>query len=609
MNLAKRHVEPEDLATRELNNLIIIKMKQIQYIILFFLLAITGACSSSKIPTEAPHRTPLTQRETVSEKDQLKSTALLIDASKQKMLGNWTQATARYQEAAKKDPNNDAAFFELAKIYVRSGDYEGAMELVKTAASIDPDNPYYQLLIADLHILKDDPEKATQIHEQLARKEPDNVRFQKKLLNIYLYTERYNEAIDVITHIENIQGYSEELSIQKKQLYIHLGMLDKAIEEGEKMIRFFPEEALFYELLGELYSQTGQEDKARDIYLDLLELMPDSHFPRLLLADHYLKKQDTQTAFTYLKESFDSQEMEIDTKVRIVFVYLFLADEENEEKHIQKAKKLAQIIIETHPDDSESYFVYGDILNRNDQVEEARDQYLYGAQLDPSRLDVWQQILSLDLHLGDYEQMLEHSEMALGYFFEQPILFLFNGLAHMQLKDYESAASSLEYGLSINVSDEDLDQDFITMLGDVYHYLEIHEESDRFYQKAIDANPENAIALNNYSYHLALRRERLEEALAMSAKANEINPSNAAFQDTYGWINYQLGAYEDAKYWIGKALETSDDPSADILEHYGDVMYKLGNREKALQYWIKAKEAGNGSELLDKKIKDRTLYE
>ncbi len=584
-------------------------MKQVKYITIIVLLTLLSACSSSRIQTEAPVRDLQTQQKEVSEKDQLKSTALLIDASKQKMLGNLTRATALYQEAAKKDPNNDAAFFELANIYVRSGDYQGAMEQVQTAAAIDPDNSYYQLLIADLHILKEELDKATAVHQHLAQKEPDNIRFQKKLLNVYLYTEGFKDAIGVINHIENIQGYSEELSIQKQQLYIHLGEFESAITEAEKMIRFFPEETLFYELLAELYMETGRAEKAKEVYLNLLEMMPDNHMPKLLLADYYLQKQDTQTAFTYLKASFDSREMEIDSKIRTVFVYMFLADEDDEEKHILQAKELARLIVETHPDDPEAFFVYGDILNRNDEIAEARAQYLTGAQLDPSKIDVWQQILRLDLHLEDYDNMLKHSELALEYFFEQPILFLFNGLANMQLNDYESAASSLTYGLSITLSDDELAQDFITMLGDAYHYLAIHEESDRYYEKAIKANPENATALNNYSYHLALRGERLDEALAMSEKANQINPSNAAFQDTYGWIKYQMGEYEDAEYWIRKALEASEEPGADILEHYGDVMFKLGNKDKALQYWIKASEAGEGSDFLHKKIQDHTLYE
>ncbi len=276
---------------------------------------------------------------------------------------------------------------------------------------------------------------------------------------------------------------------------------------------------------------------------------------------------------------------------------------------MDQAIELADIMLSMHDDDAEAWLVYGDLLHQADKKERARDKYIKGADLDPSSLSVWQQILSLDLQLGDYEAMLQHSDLALEYFFEQPILFLFNGLASMQLEDYEGAASSLEYGLAISVNDDDLREDFITMLADTYYYLDAHEESDRFYQKALEKNPHNATALNNYSYHLALRKERLDEALEMSERSLELQPDNPAFLDTFGWIHYQKGEYEEAARWISKALEASEEPGAAILEHYGDVMYQLGNKEEALNYWLQAQEAGNGSEFLHKKIEDGTLYE
>jgi hypothetical protein len=49
--------------------------------------------------------------------------------------------------------------------------------------------------------------------------------------------------------------------------------------------------------------------------------------------------------------------------------------------------------------------------------------------------------------------------------------------------------------------------------------------------------------------------------------------------------------------------------SAEVLEHYGDVLYKLGDHEKALEYWIKAKNKGQGSDFLEKKIMEKKLYE
>lgn len=581
-----------------------------QLLMLLFVVIFSACSKGREITTNqgdvpAPVETP--EGKEVTEADRLKSTSLLIDASKQKILGNYERAVEIYHEALKKDPENDAAYFELSRVYVMDGSYKQALQYAIKAAELDPGNAYYQILLADIHILKEDVKKALVIYEQLAAAEPDNVDFQEKLLSVYIYNDDFEQAIQLINYIEQIAGFSQKRSIQKQQILLELGRFEEAIAEAEKMIGYFPEETIFYELLGELYTETGQAEKAKDVYYRLLEEDPEAYMAHLLLADHFLAQDNPDQAYYHIREAFDHPELDVDSKTRIIFTYLFYA--EDDEEYIDKAFELAQILLEKHPDDPEAFFVYGDLLSRSERWEEARDIYLRGARLDPSNLLVWQQILNLNLRLGDYENMRKHSEMSLEYFFEQPILFLFNGLANMQLNDYETAASSLEYGLAITIDDEELKEDFYSMLGDVYHFLGIYEESNRYYESAIALNPENATALNNYSYHLSVRNERLDEALRMSEKANRLDPENPAFLDTHGWIKYRLGNYREAERWIRQAIELSEDPGAVILEHYGDVQYKLGNKEEALKFWQKAKEAGDGSDFLHKKIKDRTLYE
>lgn len=580
-----------------------------KYLIILALLITISGCSSARHQTEAQAPRKPVQQEEVSEKDQLQSTALLIDATKQRILGNYDQAVILFYDAIKKDPNNDAAHFELAKLFVMNGDYETGLKYGREAARLDPGNTFYQVLLADIFILQNNIGEAIRIYEELARDAPENIDIQEKLLSVYLYNENYREAVQLINHIETLAGFSEQNSIRKLQIYVELGMLDAAIVEAEKMLKYFPEEQVFYEFLGDLYMETGQADKVREVYLRMLEQDPESYMALLLLADYHIDQGNFDQAFEHLMEAFNNPMLDVDSRIRIIFSVMFFAEINERDYFMEKAVSLAQRMIEDSPDDPEAYFVYGDILNRAERWEEARDNYLIGARLNPSNLAVWQQVLNLSLRLGDYESMREHSELSLEYFFEQPILFLFNGLANMQLKNYDTAASSLEYGLSITFDDEELRQDFITMLGDIYHFLGAYDYSDQHYEQAIELNPENATALNNYSYHLAVRRERLDEALQMSEKANRLNPDNPAFLDTFGWIKYQMGNFAEAETWIRKAIDSSDDPGAVILEHYGDVMYRLGDKDKAMEYWQKAVEAGNGSEFLHKKIEDRTLYE
>jgi Tfp pilus assembly protein PilF len=95
----------------------------------------------------------------------------------------------------------------------------------------------------------------------------------------------------------------------------------------------------------------------------------------------------------------------------------------------------------------------------------------------------------------------------------------------------------------------------------------------------------------------------------MSKKAVTLDPKNSSFQDTYGWVLFKLQRYDDARTWVGKALEDKDSVSAEVMEHYGDILFKLGDAGQALEYWQKAKAKGPGSALLDKKIAEKKLIE
>ena len=72
---------------------------------------------------------------------------------------------------------------------------------------------------------------------------------------------------------------------------------------------------------------------------------------------------------------------------------------------------------------------------------------------------------------------------------------------------------------------------------------------------------------------------------------------------------YKQGNFSDALTWLEKAKENSSEVSGTVLEHYGDILFKLGRAGEAIEYWQKAKKAGDHSELLDKKLSDKKLYD
>jgi Tfp pilus assembly protein PilF len=88
----------------------------------------------------------------------------------------------------------------------------------------------------------------------------------------------------------------------------------------------------------------------------------------------------------------------------------------------------------------------------------------------------------------------------------------------------------------------------------------------------------------------------------MSAKSLKLRPDESTYLDTYGWILYKQGKYTEAKQYIQRAIDSGENGADPTLwEHLGDIEYKLGNAEQALEHWKKAQSEGEKSELLQQK--------
>ena len=178
----------------------------------------------------------------------------------------------------------------------------------------------------------------------------------------------------------------------------------------------------------------------------------------------------------------------------------------------------------------------------------------------------------------------------------------------MFTKQYERTVSMLTKGINYVVNNRTLKAEFYNYLAASEHELNNHKASDEYYEKSLALIPDNPLVLNNYSYYLSLRSKNLDKAQAMALKALDLNPNEATYQDTYGWVLYKLGQYKEALEWIKKAVEGTDRPSAEVLEHYGDVLYKLNQTKEAKDYWNRALEIEK-SERLQKKVTEGLLDE
>ena len=105
-----------------------------------------------------------------------------------------------------------------------------------------------------------------------------------------------------------------------------------------------------------------------------------------------------------------------------------------------------------------------------------------------------------------------------------------------------------------------------------------------------------------------MRKVNLEKAEKMSSLLAKNNPDNPTFLDTHAWVLYTRQKYKEAKKIMERAIGTGN-ANATHFEHYGDILYKLGDVNGAVQQWEKARGLNANSEMLNKKIANRKIYE
>ena len=135
--------------------------------------------------------------------------------------------------------------------------------------------------------------------------------------------------------------------------------------------------------------------------------------------------------------------------------------------------------------------------------------------------------------------------------------------------------------------------DFYSIMGDLYHDKKMNTEAYAAYDSALVYKPDNIGVLNNYAYYLSVERKDLDKAEEMSYRTVKAEPSNGTYLDTYAWILFEKGKYAEARIYMDQAMQNGGDQSSVVVEHCGDIYYKLGEVESAVEYWKQAEKLAN----------------
>jgi tetratricopeptide (TPR) repeat protein len=537
------------------------------------------------------------------------------DGEKYFILEDYSKALLYFQRVIELDPSSSAAHYKIAEVLSKGNkeeDLQKAATSIDEALRLDKKNKYYYLLAANIYGSLTQFAKAEETIETMMREVKGTEEYLYELAAFYLYDNKPDKAVEVYNRAEAVLGVSEISSLQKQKIFFEQGKINEAIAEGEKLIEANPDEERYVLGLAETLSQNRQGARAIKYIEDYLQNHPDAGSAKLLLAALYRENGQEVKSRELLLSLFDDPSIDANSKVLVLGTYNVVlnkmstkggADPSMEPYVLELLNKLKRV----HPENPYVYAAGGELYTTLKQSELARADYQKAIEKGSTTFEVWQNLLALEAQANAFDDLIEHTESGLELFPNQALLYYFNGYAHLRKRHYREAAQSLEQAKRLSSANQEFVAEVNQLLGDTYNGSREYQKSDAAYEAALLQNPDNALVLNNYSYYLALRNENLERAEKLAAQLIKANPENASYLDTYAWVLFMREKYKEARKVMERAIATGD-AGAVHFEHYGDILFKLGDTDDAVRQWQRAKSMDNGNELIDKKIANRRLY-
>lgn len=542
---------------------------------------------------------------------------LYLEGLRQKLKGEHEAAFESFQSALQINPSSSAALYEISRYFIAQRNTAVALDLLERAVENSPDNLYYKLSLANIYRDAGQLDKAVALYEEITQKHPDRAEVHIYLSDLYLRLNEPEKAIHSLDNLENNIGMNEMISYQKYQLYRALEENNKALKEIEKLAAKFPSESQYLIIIGDHYLEFQNNKKALEYYNKAYALNPNDPYYFISMANYYEQEGNEEMVYKEIENALKSTDLDAEQRMDILDKYL---------KHSRKIpdgeKKvdaLMQALLSQALQDSEINMVYGDYLFSLERVEEAKFQYQLATETDPMNKKAWLSLTRAIITEGNDDELLKACDEALKFFPEVPNFYYYKVVVYYNKDEYEKVFDVLIEAIENipHATNRMIVSDFYGQLGDLYSMYEESEYKEEMYyayEDALKLNENNVVVLNNYAYYLSLDKSDLDKAERMAAKAVQLEPNNPTYLDTYAWVFFQKGNYSLAKFYIEDALLNADGVvSPDIYQHYGDILFKTGNEEKAVLEWQKAlnilNTQGTTDELLKKKIIERTYYE
>lgn len=517
-----------------------------------------------------------------------------------KLLGDPQRAFNSFTELLKINPNHAAAHYQIATLATRTTPSAKVLEHAQKAYQLDTTNTVYLMLYVQTLARTQEFQKAFDL---LSVRQQNGTLSQSS----YYYMIMLSGQLGDMTSVENLSleylnrwGFNPQVVEIFCSTMLSRGryaQVDKLLTE---YLRDYPTEPSIRISLAKLRASLSMDDEAIELYKSAIDLDSTNYESFLALSDYYRIKHDLTNFVRTLEPVFSSKSL--NGAVKAGFFEQTFFDPAILKENYFGVQSLARTMYASAPDDPEVERVYIRFMMYCGEAVMVRPLLLEKISRGTATIETYKNVVELYSYEKQSDSTLHYAHLAEKRFPKDPDFPLMAAYVYSVAKDDPMTLKSLKKAFSLAQSDS-LRSIIKTFEGDTYYQSGNKRNAFKAYDKALKFNPNYPGLLNNYAYFLSVDNIRLDDALRMSQRANEIEDGNPTYLDTQAWVLYQLGRYEEARTVQRRAIALESTPSDVLLMHYADILFKLGNEFLAETYWKKALDAGADPAEIQERLK------
>jgi tetratricopeptide (TPR) repeat protein len=507
------------------------------------------------------------------------------------------------RQAIAKDPKSAAAHMAMADFYLLKKDQKQAGEEFKKAAELAPVRSMERLKYAAFTSAVGDTEETRRISTEMTRQAPDYLPGWTLLAELAFKNKKYDEALSLLENVfsrdpEYLDGHRLE-----SQVLLAKGDTKKAVEILERLDQSYPDSPLIKYELARTYLGNNNMNQAKMVLDQAISLNPNYTDAILLLADINLRSGHGEAVIEPMTHLLKRNPELKPAALLLAAAYGSLDRFDDAAVVVSEQAKVA-------PRDPQAQMALGLTLRQAKRNDEARQAFEKAAELAPDSLWPVEQLVELDLldrHFDAARQRVRRQfqktpDSPAAHFFEGRILAAeekwdlaeaelqktlqldpnFSNAYDLLVQAYlatnklPQALNQLQAQLAKNPNDVSA----LMTLALLYERTNDFAKARDAYERLLAIEPDSTSALNNLAYLYVNRLNDLEKAYDLARKARDLQGSDPAIADTFGWILSKRGDYQQALAILQEsASKLPDNP--EVQFHLGMTAYMMGQTDVA----------------------------